>query len=563
MATKRSKNVTDTERNILVKLIQPHNMSIIENIKVNTCINQTNSITERENEVLVDLLLTNKSSIDSSFDNQDEIWKTIAESYNQLQTSGIKTIDELKKCNKSLQKSASLDLNKEKSQTYKTGGGKSEHQSSSISSKLMSMMGNRLEPLESPYDCDGDFPGKLPISFEELPGITEYQSCGSGSPIYYTVELDKIVDVQAVATSTPCRNVRMKDNIDWLLNSNEYSAKDSGMDISIPENSDQPNAKNDFQTKNKTMTAASSKLKKNIPNKKLPTTTHTTANKVYESLENISNQRLGLYTSKEKFHENYNDLNIKRAKIELEIAEIVRNALIEKLKSDKEHYISQYKQDKLKEEILEHELNQKKQTIGDSYLVLVKQNIFMEEQITNNVTMDVYIIWFPKDETRRLIWIDSLNIKVVVKEWHRICSLHFSPDHFTFSNERKILKLDAIPIIKEVNNVVGSCETSIEHDEFLISNSLTDVDCCTDNSGIDVQIVTHIDSSNESPPSTCKRSLDFNGIKKKYMSSIRIGDLDEDDFLTPKRRKRNLTTIKNAVTNLRKKNRILTQNNLR
>lgn len=37
------------------------------------------------------------------------------------------------------------------------------------------------------------------------------------------------------------------------------------------------------------------------------------------------------------------------------------------------------------------------------------------------------------------------------------------------------------------------------------------------------------------------------------MSSSRIGDLDEDDFLTPKRRKRNLTTIKNAVTNLRKK----------
>lgn len=47
------------------------------------------------------------------------------------------------------------------------------------------------------------------------------------------------------------------------------------------------------------------------------------------------------------------------------------------------------------------------------------------------------------------------------------------------------------------------------------------------------------------------------------MSSSRIGDLDEDNFLTPKRRKRNLTTIKNAVTNLRKKNRILTQNNLR
>jgi len=55
---------------------------------------------------------------DSSIDNQDEVWKTIAESYNQLQTSGIKTIEELKKCNKRLQKSASLDINKEKVSVY-------------------------------------------------------------------------------------------------------------------------------------------------------------------------------------------------------------------------------------------------------------------------------------------------------------------------------------------------------------------------------------------------------------------------------------------------------------
>lgn len=47
------------------------------------------------------------------------------------------------------------------------------------------------------------------------------------------------------------------------------------------------------------------------------------------------------------------------------------------------------------------------------------------------------------------------------------------------------------------------------------------------------------------------------------MSSSRIGDLEEDDFLTPKRRKRNLIIVKNAVNNLRKKNKLLTQNNVR
>jgi len=176
------------------------------------------------------------------------------------------------------------------------------------------------------------------------------------------VGLDEMVDAQAVSTSTPCRNVLVKDNIEWLLNSNDSSAKESAMDISIHDNTDQPNKKNDFQTKYKKITAVPSKLHELLPNKKVPVT-HTTANKVYESLENISNQRLGLNTTKEKFHEHYNDLKIKKAKIELEIAEIEREMLIEKLKSDKEHYISQYKQDKLREEILEHELNQKKQTL--------------------------------------------------------------------------------------------------------------------------------------------------------------------------------------------------------
>ncbi|KAL4149548.1 hypothetical protein QTP88_003476 [Uroleucon formosanum] len=90
-----------------------------------------------------------------------------------------------------------------------------------------------------------------------------------------------------------------------------------------------------------------------------------------------------------------------------------------------------------------------------------------------------------------------------------------------------------------------------------------DFDWSTEDNDIDIQIVTHKDSTNESPPSTCKSFLDFGHKKKKYMSSSRIGDFDEDDFLTPKRRKRNLTTIKNTVTNLRNKNKLLTQNNVR
>lgn len=64
------------------------------------------------------------------------------------------------------------------------------------------------------------------------------------------------------------------------------------MDISIHDKTDQPNKKNEFQTKIKKITGVSSKLHEILPNKKVPVTTHTTANKVYESFVNISNQRL-------------------------------------------------------------------------------------------------------------------------------------------------------------------------------------------------------------------------------------------------------------------------------
>ncbi|XP_060862354.1 uncharacterized protein LOC132939285 [Metopolophium dirhodum] len=129
----------------------------------------------------------------------------------------------------------------------------------------------------------------------------------------------------------------------------------------------------------------------------------------------------------------------------------------------------------------------------------------------SNTHKDVSFHQFPKNETRRSIWIDSLSIKEVVKDWHRICSVHFSPEHFTFKNERKILKIGAIPKMKEDKDEVGNCETSLEHDVNLMSNSLVEVDCCPD-----------IDFSNESPPSTSKRlkSPSKNTKKKKKKSKV-------------------------------------------
>ncbi|XP_016664877.1 THAP domain-containing protein 2-like, partial [Acyrthosiphon pisum] len=53
---------------------------------------------------------------------------------------------------------------------------------------------------------------------------------------------------------------------------------------------------------------------------------------------------------------------------------------------------------------------------------------------------------FPKDPEKREVWINNLNLKMQIKDWHQICSLHFSPMSYVFSNERKILKFDALPV---------------------------------------------------------------------------------------------------------------------
>jgi len=54
---------------------------------------------------------------------------------------------------------------------------------------------------------------------------------------------------------------------------------------------------------------------------------------------------------------------------------------------------------------------------------------------------------FPKNPEKRKCWVNSLQLNMNVKDWHLICSLHFTPESYAFSNERKILKQDAIPLL--------------------------------------------------------------------------------------------------------------------
>lgn len=58
-----------------------------------------------------------------------------------------------------------------------------------------------------------------------------------------------------------------------------------------------------------------------------------------------------------------------RAKVQLDIAELEKNILIAKQKADSDHYLSQARQNKIKEEILELGLKTSKKEIWNCYLV--------------------------------------------------------------------------------------------------------------------------------------------------------------------------------------------------
>lgn len=51
--------------------------------------------------------------------------------------------------------------------------------------------------------------------------------------------------------------------------------------------------------------------------------------------------------------------------------------------------------------------------------------------------------------------------------------------------------------------------------------------------------------------------------KRKYWNSSRFGDLNDEDFSTPRRRKKNLMVVCRTVSNLRHKNKLLLQKNKR
>ncbi|XP_022174449.1 uncharacterized protein LOC111042555 isoform X2 [Myzus persicae] len=192
---------------------------------------------------------------------------------------------------------------------------------------------------------------------------------------------------------------------------------------------------------------------------------------------------------------------------------------------------------------------------------------------------------FPKDSERKKIWLHNLRLQNA-KPWHRICSNHFKVNDFSSDTLKlRILNTNAIPHSNIDKQICTIIET--ENDENVsFSNGVKDVESDTnltlehnisspttperESFGNYISLTLNPTHEQSSTPklNTPKRKLDVEMFKTskrclKYSNSSRFGDLSENDFLTPRRAKRNLKVVRSTVLSLRSRNKVLAASNKR
>ncbi|KAF0700066.1 THAP domain-containing protein 2, partial [Aphis craccivora] len=190
--------------------------------------------------------------------------------------------------------------------------------------------------------------------------------------------------------------------------------------------------------------------------------------------------------------------------------------------------------------------------------------------------------------TRRNLWIHTLKLNVPISKWHRVCSKHFAKNSYIFSNCRKMLHPNAVPLShSEIveDDVCNPTKLNYQNsDESVTFGFLPTCSASTDVCEVfpesNVEIVNEVCNSTKlnyqnsdesvifgfSPsssvstkvakvakegPSTSVNMFPSHTNRRKFWNSSRVGDLEEDDFSMPKRRKQNFMMIQRTVSNLR------------
>ncbi|CAI6367700.1 unnamed protein product [Macrosiphum euphorbiae] len=392
----RNKNFTEKEKEMLMELIIPHK-NIIENIKTDsinitrktqswnhiTCQYNDNSsetgkrtvtqlknvydmakrrakkelssdkvsmykcmkdITDEDQLVIVDLVQSYRSEILNSRPYQlDEVWSNITETYNIHQTSGVKTVDEIKQIFENLNKTAKKENKNDKVERYKTGGGKYSTTMSGVSEQVLGIIGDRIESLVNPHDDDFSYTELIENHTDNFKNIQD--------------DNDNMDNVEVVTFDNEEMdefNVSLEDltyagtqQINWgKISSNEkcetVTSNASIMQKSKPSNTIIPD-----------QTSSTSSAKKNSKNVTVPKGQyHSTQKTVCEGLQELTKKRTNKVEAKNEFLSEFQDIKMKKAKLELQAAEITIQILNTELATKQMEMNSKKKQLQLQEDIL-------------------------------------------------------------------------------------------------------------------------------------------------------------------------------------------------------------------
>ncbi|XP_069694751.1 myb/SANT-like DNA-binding domain-containing protein 3 [Periplaneta americana] len=145
MAAKRGKNFDDFEKNFLIELIADYK-HIIENKK-------TDSVTVRT---------------------ENKAWEEIAIKYNASCRTGPRSAKQLHALYNCMKKAARKDLNRDKMERYKTGGGVFIPNLSETGSKIINLLQPQFKPLDTAYDSSAQYFGHDDVIYEVEVDAADY-----------------------------------------------------------------------------------------------------------------------------------------------------------------------------------------------------------------------------------------------------------------------------------------------------------------------------------------------------------------------------------------------------
>ncbi|KAF0748746.1 Uncharacterized protein FWK35_00018086, partial [Aphis craccivora] len=271
--------------------------------------------TDEEQSMVLDLVQSQRSSILGGHQfEKDEAWSNVLETFNLHQTSGVRTVDEIKYLFEYLSKTAKSENKNDKVERFKTGGGQYKQSMNQLSEQVIAVIEDRITPLVNEFDDDYGYSD--PINADRC--VKNVQDDVE------IIEFEDGVEEFDITVDDLTHNSHKK--VDWESETSTFNNSYQSPEINLSSN---------LKTKKDTVVKRSSSQKS-----------------VCDGLQELAKNKINKVCTQQKFSSDIQDIKIKKAMIELETAETTLQIVKTELATKKLELDSKTKQMELQEDIL-------------------------------------------------------------------------------------------------------------------------------------------------------------------------------------------------------------------